>query len=683
MKSLFFLRQWVTAEQIEKLNPSWSIFDLEDGVEPDAKEAARLHLDGLLASGVFAARKLMVRINGRHTHDGLSSELRTVVHPHIDQLILPMSESAADVTYFDDVITRTEKVTGRAQGRLPFLCLLERPAAILAAPEIAKASARVHALGFGHHDFFAELGTQPTMTMLGAARTQVVLAARANNIHAIESPFLSLGDQQGFARHCQNAKELGFHGVFTLTPEQDQQAHQLFRPSALELRDAGALLRHQERHGAIGVYQGRMTGPPDSVRARKVLEASTSKAAPNSPSSTVKTLFGRTPRYGLDITSAQPGQVLDCPVEVTVDSGWRALWQASFPSSSQIHTSRNHAIQWGLKDTALPFGMLLNLTLCLAVEPFSESCTLHLGIRDANQIAPVHINDSLSARVAIDSMRNTSAGDASVFVTTHTLFNQRQEPVFRLKKYSYYPPITGPKVHDLHRRIPDKTQPNTTSMTGTLLDRLRTCEAPPPSPVMPLTPGEVILHPPVRPIGHSENLLLTTLFRNTHPVHFDTVRFGKDGLIVCGGFVQALAHACAERELRPILDETLEYSQHIHPVHPGERIGAVSHVLACRAISPHLEEVRVMTLGLREVDVVNELDQLPLPAALFVPDNQKPSAIQAICRQHCPELENRIALRSLRVLRRPRSTAAPHGSAPVSTKRLATVDPVSSTRSAS
>jgi len=305
--------------------------------------------------------------------------------------------------------------------------------------------------------------------------------------------------------------------------------------------------------------------------------------------------------------------------------------------------------------------MLLNVTLCLAVEPFSESCVLHLGMKDAQQGVPAYINDSLQGMVRIESLRNTSSGEASVIVSTHILVNQHRECVFRLTKYSYYPPLpdTALAAAALGRCEYDSLFDGMCS--DTLTQCLLDCENPPAAPRAPLGKGELILHPPVRPIGHSENLLLTTLFRNTHPVHSDTLQFGDDGLIVCGGFVQALAHACSERELRPILEEQLEYSQHINPVRPGERIGAVSLVLDTRLMSEHLEEVRVMTLGLREVDVRGELSELPLPSALFEPHEMRPSDVQAICRDHCPQLEGRIALRSLRIIRRRRAVSAHEG----------------------
>ncbi len=656
MKSLLFLRKDTTEHQIRKLDAPWSIVDLEDAIEPAEKASARSHLRGLLDTGVFASRGLLVRINGRDSGEDNLSELRELLHPDIDLIILPMIQSADDVAYFDALVREAEAHAGLEPMSIRFLCLLERPAAILAAGAIAKASPRVSALGFGHHDFFAELGTEPSKDMLATAQATIVLAARAAGIDAIASPFLQLKNYRGFERACRAAKDLGFSGIFTLQPHQDRRAQSTFSPSAREIHRAKALLAHQREQGSIGVHQGSMIGPPDLVWAKKILGAAEVELDSAMPAGEM--LVGRAPRYGLDLSTARVGQVMECPVEVTIDPGWRALWQASFPSSSRIHTSRAHAQKWGLDDTALPFGMLLNLTLCLAVEPFSESCTLHLGIEDAQQRVPAYINDSLQGKVRIESMRNTSSGEASVIVTTHILVNQHRECVFRLTKYSYYPPLSESTLASAPLCATEDDALFDGTCSDSLTQCLLNCESPPTAPRAPLAEGELILHPPVRPIGHSENLLLTTLFRNTHPVHFDTLQFGDDGLIVCGGFVQALAHACSERELRPIVEEQLEYSQHVNPVRPGERIGAISRVLESRPISEHLEEVRVMTLGLREVEVLKELGEVPLPASLFDPREMKPSDVQAICRAHCPPLEDRIALRSLRIIRRPRAVSA-------------------------
>jgi acyl dehydratase len=446
-------------------------------------------------------------------------------------------------------------------------------------------------------------------------------------------------------------KDLGFTGIFTIHPDQDRPAREIFAPSAQEECEARELIEEFKRESGIVVHKGRMAGPPMLAQAEETLGRVESRTTPPQPISLVE---GRIPRYGLDLSEAAVGQVMECPAEITLDQGWRALWQASFPCASRIHSSAEYARAWGLDDTALPFGMLLNLTLCLAVEPFSESCRLHLGLENARQEACAKIGDTFRGYVRIESMANTSRNDASVIRTTHILVNQKGERVFSLIKDSYY---------DLVPESAQKRKAQTATRHSNLFDsgpsrghreRIENCSRPPEGPRSSLNEGEVILHPPVRPVGISENLLLTTLFRNTHPLHFDSMHFGSEGLIVCGGFVQALAQACSEREFRPILEERLERSHHINPVAPGERVGAISRVLEVRAVSEHLEEVRVHTLGLREVDVVRELGGQPLPAELFNPAPAKPSEIQQLCRDYCPPLENKIALRALRTLLRPR-----------------------------
>ena len=169
---------------------------------------------------------------------------------------------------------------------------------------------------------------------------------------------------------------------------------------------------------------------------------------------------------------------------------------------------------------------------------------------------------------------------------------------------------------------------------------------------MPVAAGEVILHPAVRPIGWSENLELTTLVRNTHPIHFDAQRYGREGIVVCGGFVQALVQGLASPEFRQVIEERLIHSFHAGTVMPEDRLGALSRVLEVRDLGDGTEEVVVSTLGLINVDVEQELIGVAIPDALFGPEPVKPATLRAMCAEHCPVLENRIALRAVRVLRR-------------------------------
>ncbi len=649
--ALIFLRAKLDRDRIADQTTPWLIFDLEDSVAPALKSQMRKRLRRLLDDGVFSEKHLVVRINGLDQPEESAADLEQCLHPDIDCLLLPMLLSADDVEHFDAEVTRWEAANGVEEGKIGFIPLLERSAAILNSSTIANSSPRIRALSFGQWDYLSDTGGENIDENLAPARSAVVLAAHSIGVPAIASPYLDLTDRRGLVRECEKMKGIGFNGIFIIHPDHGPIASKVFSPSAGEVQRARQLVSAVRSSTGVAVFEGKVVGPPMLAIAEATLrEAGVSEKSPPE----IETRVGRSATYGYDLASARVGQIIECPVEITVDDGWRALWQASFPSSSRIHSSVEHARAWGLAGAALPYGMLLNLTLCLAVEPFSETCRLHLGLENAIQEAPAGVGDTFRGYVRVDSLHNTSRGDACVIRTTHILVNQRGERAFRLTKDSYYDPLPDGASSMPAEVDPVKSKLFECSPEETHRSLIEACSEPPRSPRAPLEVGEVILHPPVRPLGISENLLLTTLYRNTHPIHFDTMHFGHDGLIVCGGFVQALVHSTSERELRPVLDERLERSHHVHPVAPGERIGAVSRVLDVKVVSDQLEEVRVHTLGLREIDVSHDLAGVPLPVDLFDPQPVRPSEIQQICLTYCPQLEDRIALRSLRRILRAR-----------------------------
>ncbi|MAW78570.1 MAG: hypothetical protein CMJ95_14475 [Planctomycetes bacterium] len=358
------------------------------------------------------------------------------------------------------------------------------------------------------------------------------------------------------------------------------------------------------------------------------------------------------PVYGLDLRTACPGEILESPHEVTIDASWRTSWQSAFPASSRIATSKEYATGCGLDEIAIPVSMLLNMTLCFSVEPFSQSCRYHLGLENARQEAVVREGDTFRSFTRLDQMGNTSRGDASVIHTTHILVNQHGERVFSLLKRSYYDPIPQPVDRESN---PDQGENSKyfTEIGETPLDRFQSVSSFPDAPRQELSVDEVILHPAVRPFGWTENLALSTLYRNTHPIHWDAQRYGREGIVVCGGFVQSLVFAICDRELRQVIDEVLERSSHVNTIAPEDCIGAISRVLSVEQISDQLEAVRVKTLGLKNVDVEQELVDAEIPETLLDDQERKPSQIEAICADQCHILSDRIALQAVRTIIRP------------------------------
>lgn len=362
---------------------------------------------------------------------------------------------------------------------------------------------------------------------------------------------------------------------------------------------------------------------------------------------------GSLPKYGLDLNTVQHGQILESPYEITVDDSWRIQWQSVFPTSSKLTTSEEYAQAWGFESAAIPQAMLLNMALCFSVEPFSQSCRLHLGLENARQERPAHFGDTFRSYTRIDGLKNTSRGDASVIHSTHILVNQRNERVFSLKKRSYYDPLPTSRTESI---IQDQVDGNEffAIAESSMIDHFSGISKVPESKNSPFKIGDFILHPMVRPLGWSENLALSTLYRNTHPIHWDSQHYGRDGIVVCGGFVQSMVFAACDRELRQVLDETLISSSHINTVAPEDGIGAISKIVEVENISETLERITVKTLGLKNVDIAHELPEVDIPDQLLSAETLKPSEIEKICAGNCPELAGRIAMQATRSILRPR-----------------------------
>ena len=72
------------------------IFDLEDAVAPDAKEAARANVVAAAQSKVYGKREIAIRCNGLGTPWG-KSDIEAIAKSGADAVLVPKVESAAEV----------------------------------------------------------------------------------------------------------------------------------------------------------------------------------------------------------------------------------------------------------------------------------------------------------------------------------------------------------------------------------------------------------------------------------------------------------------------------------------------------------------------------------------------------------------------------------------------------------
>jgi citrate lyase subunit beta/citryl-CoA lyase len=206
-------------------------FDLEDAVAPAAKPAARAAITAALAQAGYGARELLLRVNSLETAWG-EDDLAVAARLPLDGVLLPKIESA-------DAVRAAERclVAAGAAPALRLWCMLETPAGILHAAEIAGASPRVGALMIGTADLAKELHAEPgpdRLPLLLALQT-CVLAARAHGLAAIDGIHADLDDDAGFAHACRQGRAFGFDGKSLIHPKTIAVANAVFAPAAADI----------------------------------------------------------------------------------------------------------------------------------------------------------------------------------------------------------------------------------------------------------------------------------------------------------------------------------------------------------------------------------------------------------------------------------------------------------------
>ena len=251
------------------------IFDLEDAVSPEEKDAARILVRNTLASLPLSCQTV-VRINGLDS--GLwAGDLAEIVPRRPNALMLPKTAGAADIRQLEQAVAALEAEHHIPAGTVGIIPLLETAAGIENAYAIAAASPRVLGLFLGGEDLTADLRCPRTKggKEIDYARQRVVCAARAAGVEAFDTPFTDVQDCQGLLDDAKYARALGFSGKAAISPRHVQGINQVFSPTSGEIAYAQAVLdaiAGAQGKGAISLH-GKMIDAPIVNRARQTLAA--------------------------------------------------------------------------------------------------------------------------------------------------------------------------------------------------------------------------------------------------------------------------------------------------------------------------------------------------------------------------------------------------------------------------
>ena len=258
-------------EKAKGIHADALIFDLEDAVSPDAKPEARDRVCAAASAGGYGLREVVIRVNGLDTEWG-ADDLEAAATAGAAAVLVPKIDGPADIAE----IERQLDAAG-APSTTRIWAMLETPAGIFAARDIATASERLAVLVMGTNDIAKELhaehvpGRQPMLFAL----QQCLLAARLAGKVILDGVYNDIKDEAGFQAECVQGRELGFDGKTLIHPTQVEPCNAVFAPSPTEVEQAREIIdafqaAEAEGKGVVTV-NGRMIENLHVENARRAL----------------------------------------------------------------------------------------------------------------------------------------------------------------------------------------------------------------------------------------------------------------------------------------------------------------------------------------------------------------------------------------------------------------------------
>ncbi len=251
------------------------VFDLEDAVAPEMKEAARGHLLQVFEAGRPGSHYRVVRINAIGSAD-FDADMRTVARCRPDALLVPKIGSANDVRFLSEAALRHG-----LGAELRLWLMVETADALAALDDIVRAGLgarpRLEALVVGTNDLAKETGV-----FAGDGRRYlvpwlmgVVLSAKRHGVCVLDGVWNDFADTAGFDAEALQSSRMAFDGKTLIHPSQIAPANAALSPSAAALEEARAIVAAFElpRHAGAGVInlEGRMVERLHLAQAQRLL----------------------------------------------------------------------------------------------------------------------------------------------------------------------------------------------------------------------------------------------------------------------------------------------------------------------------------------------------------------------------------------------------------------------------
>ena len=274
-------------DKVTGLGADVVIVDLEDAVSPPAKPAARVlarsfletHSTQILAGRSFAR---WVRINPLDT-PLWREDIAAVMAGRPDGIMVPKAAGPEQLQALAAELHQFEQRNGTQPGATRILPLVsETPAAALGIAAYAAASQpRLAGLTWGAEDLSAAIGASRKRDSRGYwadafryVRAQVLLAAHARGVLAIDTLHADFRDLDGLKRIAADSYADGFAGMLAIHPGQVAVINAAFTPGEDEIAHAREIVNAFSANPGAGALSldGKMIDQPHLEQARRLLE---------------------------------------------------------------------------------------------------------------------------------------------------------------------------------------------------------------------------------------------------------------------------------------------------------------------------------------------------------------------------------------------------------------------------
>ena len=246
------------------------IFDLEDAVAPDAKEAARANAVAAARSADYGHREITIRCNGLDTPWG-GDDLAAAATSGAASVVIPKVDSAE---YLNEIEQRLD--AAGAPAEMTIWAMIETPTAIMDVRAIAH-HPRVNVLVMGTNDLAKELrtGSLPGRAPLIPHLALALLGAREADKVILDGVYNDVRDPDGFLVEAEQGMAMGFDGKTLVHPSQVDPANEVWAPSSDEVDFSRRVIEAFEAAEADGrgvvTVDGRMIENLHVDNAKRIL----------------------------------------------------------------------------------------------------------------------------------------------------------------------------------------------------------------------------------------------------------------------------------------------------------------------------------------------------------------------------------------------------------------------------